>query len=188
MQEVSIETALIRRAQKGDQAAFQRLFEMYHNISWRTARVMLADQRAAEDAVQEGWFDAWKNLNKFQANRPFRPWLLTLITNRCHKSIPQTNKLLVPLDQVEVDNLVDDTYKAIHHFIRQETSKQLKEMLSTLSAEHRQVLELRYFADLELTEIALLVGAPTGNVKSRLHRALQAVRTHLNEAKSSYVS
>ncbi|MEO6889206.1 MAG: sigma factor, partial [Ktedonobacteraceae bacterium] len=69
--ETRMEDDIIQRAQRGDQRAFQQLVEGYSDLAWRTARVLLAERAAAEDAVQEAWLDTWRGLPRFQLARPF---------------------------------------------------------------------------------------------------------------------
>jgi RNA polymerase sigma-70 factor, ECF subfamily len=185
---LSMEDILIARAQRGDATAFQRLVEIYHEVAWRTARVMVPDYAMAEDAMQEAWFDAWKYLSTFQVGRPFRPWLLTLVANRCRKIVLARSKAPMPIEMIEADGLIDE--EALQALLRVEVNSQLTSVLVSLSAEQRQVLELRFFADLELAEIALVIGVSLGTVKSRLHRAIQALRapSHANVLRLLYVS
>jgi RNA polymerase sigma-70 factor (ECF subfamily) len=64
---------LIVRTLAGDEAAFRGLVDRYGPAAGRTARVLLADPGAAEDAVQEAWVDAWRHLPRFTPGRP--SWL-----------------------------------------------------------------------------------------------------------------
>src|SRR5690242_10361179 len=146
-----MEDILIARAQRGDATAFQRLVETYHEVAWRTARVMVPDYAMAEDAMQEAWFDAWKHLSTSQVGRPFRPWLLTLVANRCRKIAVARSKAPIPIEMTEANELIDED--TLQSLLRVEVNSQLNSVLASLSVEQRQVLELRFFADLELAEI-----------------------------------
>ncbi len=172
-----MEETIIHRAQTGDQWAFQQLVEMYHDVAWRTARVLLSDRSVAEDALQDAWIDVWRGLPRFQANRPFRPWLLTIIANRCRMTARCHNLPTTPLDNSEIDGLlnVDDVLKYV---LYQERRAELQVALATLPSEQQRVLGLRFFAGLELHEIALVTTVPVGTVKSRIHRALNGLRVH----------
>ena len=173
-----MEETIIHLAQKGDQRAFQQLVDIYHDVAWRTARVLLSERTTAEDALQDAWVDAWRGLPRFQTGRPFRPWLLTIIANRCRMIARRRNVPTIPLDSAEIDGLlnVDDVLK---HVLHQERGAELQAALTTLPSEQQRVLALRFFAGLELNEIALATATPVGTVKSRLHRALNTLRTHV---------
>ncbi|HMA34570.1 MAG TPA: sigma-70 family RNA polymerase sigma factor [Chloroflexia bacterium] len=171
------EDDLIRRAQGGDPLAFRRLVETYAPLAARTARAYLPDRVQAEDAVQEAWLDAWRSLPRFQAGRPFRPWLLTLVANRCRMSA-RRGRSRWPLAGAWSPPAADGE-AAEAHALRAAGDPELQAALATLRADQQQVLALRYYADLELDEIARLTNTPLGTVKSRLHRALRSLRAQL---------
>jgi RNA polymerase sigma-70 factor, ECF subfamily len=179
-----MEDTVIQRAQLGDQQAFQQLIEAYNAIAWRTARVLLSEQVAVEDVIQEVWLDVWRGLSRFQRGRPFRPWLLTIVANRCHMVTRHRQEPTQAFDSAEGEPALyaDDV---LEHILRLEEDVELQLALEIVSAEQRRVLELRFFADLDLSEIALITNVPLGTVKSRLHRALASLRLHLGSTEKA---
>lgn len=173
-----MENDLIRRAQAGDHEAFRQLVETYAGLTERTARVLLPDRASAEDAVQEAWLDAWRGLPGFQAGRPFRPWLLAIVANRCRMLARRKQLPVTPLDEVLAEQWPDSADLAAGA-IRAEGQAEVRAALATLQPDQRRMLALRYFAGLELREIAELTATPLGTVKSRLHRALDSLRDQL---------
>ncbi len=169
-----MERQLIRRARAGDQAAFGQLVERHAAVAWRVARVLSADASSAEDAVQEAWLDAWRGLPRFDDARPFRPWLLTLVANRCRKAPRRPPWPALDDATLALLAAADDGLGAV---LREETAGEVRATLAALPGAQRRVLELRFFAGLDLAEIALVLGTPLGTVKSRLHRALAAARS-----------
>ncbi|HLI70585.1 MAG TPA: RNA polymerase sigma factor [Ktedonobacteraceae bacterium] len=180
-----MEEQTIHQAQMGDQLAFQRLIEAYHTIAWRTARVFLPDAATAEDVLQEAWLDVWRSLPRFQRGREFRPWLLTIVANRCRVVLRRRKLPTLALDGSGLEQAMqaDDVLEQILHL---ENDIELQLALEMLSAEQQRVLELRFFAGLDLAEIAQITNAPLGTVKSRLHRALASLRTHLQPVGESH--
>lgn len=175
---------IIARAQRGDQQAFQQLVEAYHGIVWRTARILLRDSALTEDVVQEAWIDAWRGLPRLQNPHTLRSWLLTVVTNRCRmalrRSVPVTISLECDPDVLVLPGEIEDT---LERLVRQETSANIRTVLEDLPVEQQSVLALRYFAELELSEIALVTSLPLGTIKSRLHRALHTLRALLQVKK-----
>jgi RNA polymerase sigma-70 factor (ECF subfamily) len=179
-----IDENIISRAQKGDTQAFQQIVEEYHGLLWRTARILLRNPTLTEDVLQEAWIDVWRGLPHLQKRQTLRSWLLTVVTNRCRMSLRRSAPASVSLeDEPEVLLLPSQLEDTLEQILRQETSTDLHAALAGLSSEQRRVLELRYFADLELSEIALVTSLPLGTVKSRQHRALQTLRTVLQVKK-----
>lgn len=179
-----MEDTIIQRAQMGDQLAFQQLIETYNALAWRTAQVLLPNQAAVEDVIQEAWLDVWRGLARFQLDRPFRPWLLAIVANRCHMTTRRRQAALQPLDSAEAEQLVS-VEDVLEQVLRLEEDIELQCALEIVSAEQRRVLELRFFADLDLHEIALITNTPLGTVKSRLHRALSRLRQHLGSVEEA---
>ena len=170
-----------RRAQGGDQRAFGRLVERHARVVWRTAAALLRDDALAEDAAQEAWVDVWRALHIFQPDRPLRPWLLAVVANRCRMLVRRRTLTTLSLDHDGFDILTDfaDTQDVEGQTIQTEAYAELRAILATLTPDQRAILDLHFFADLALTEIALVTDTPLGTVKSRLHRALQTLRARM---------
>jgi RNA polymerase sigma factor (sigma-70 family) len=129
--------------------------------------------------VQEAWLDAWRGLGRFEPGRPFRPWLLALVANRCRRAARRWAPSFVPLDEfAESQGQWDDQ-------LGQTLDAEVGSALGLLSPDQRRVVALRFFADLELAEIAGVTATPLGTVKSRLHRALALLRASLDPARAA---
>jgi RNA polymerase sigma-70 factor, ECF subfamily len=168
----------IRRAQAGDETAFEQIVAAYAPLATRTALALLHDRAIAEDVVQDTWLNIWRALPRFDAARPFRPWLLTIVANSCRMILRRKSLPSVRLEQVG-DDLLAAREDVADHMIRSETDVELTAALAALPPAQRRLIELRYFARLEVTEIALVLAVPEGTVKSRLHRTLAAMRAQL---------
>jgi RNA polymerase sigma-70 factor (ECF subfamily) len=174
-----LDDELIRQAGQGDQYAFRRLMDTYATLAERTALALLGDHSLAEDAVQEAWLDVWRAIPRFQLGRPFRPWLLCIVAHRARKQTRRRVPTWLPLTSAILAGHATDPPFA--PWTWPGPADTLGAALRTLSPEQQQVLALRYFADLDLAEIARLTGVPVGTVKSRLHRALGSLRTQLRD-------
>lgn len=180
---------IILRAQRGDTRAFQQIVEEYHGLLWRTVRILLRNPAQTEDILQEAWIDVWKGLPSLQNHLTLRSWLLTVASNRCRMALRRAALATVSLEsEPDVLLLPSDIEDALEKMTRLETAENLRCALARLSLEQRRILELRYFAELELNEIALITALPLGTVKSRQHRALQSLRIMLQAKKEEILS
>ena len=170
---------MIRRAQQGDTLAFRALVEAYSPGAWRVAQILMIDHGYAEDALQEAWIDVWRGLPRYDTARPFRPWLLTIVGNRCRMLRRRHTIPTRSLGEDLADGLLDphDSYAEV---AAREPDLTLQNALACLAPEARELLELRYQAELELAEIAELYGVPLSTVKSRLYRTLATLRAQLS--------
>jgi RNA polymerase sigma factor (sigma-70 family) len=174
------EVDLIRAAQAGSHEAFRALVERHHLLVLRTARILLGNSSTAEDVAQEAWVNTWRALASFDQRRPFRPWMLRIVTNCCRMEL-RRRVSETALDRVEAA-LPAEEGDILAGVIQREEFAALDAIITLLPATQRQLVELRYHADLALGEIALVLGLPLGTVKSRLHRALTVVRQHMTQA------
>jgi RNA polymerase sigma factor (sigma-70 family) len=167
---------LIGKSRGGDLDAFSRLVLRYQDSVFRVALSVTGDRHDAEEAAQEAFIRAFRALDRFRDDLPFRPWLLKIVLNEARgrrRARARSFRLALraesrhreafdpdPLDQVLIDERDDVLGAAI----------------SRLRVDHRRVIFARYVLDLDEAETALLLGCPRGTVKSRLSRAIAQLR------------
>ena len=171
------EDLTIARCQDGDREAFRVLVDRHRDVLYGTALLMTGNRAVAEEAVQEAFLSAWRGIGGFKLGRPLKPWLTRILVNgvlaaKRRRSIPT-----VPIVDSggNGDLSVSDQSDVI------ERRAILRQALDKLAPNQRQVVVLRYFAELTVPEIAEATGTKEGTVKSRLHRALARLREHLEE-------
>ena len=171
----SQEAALVRRCQTGDKEAFRTLVEQYRSMLFGTAYLMIRDRGLAEDAVQEALIQMWKHLPSLRLHSSFKAWLVRIVVNEVKQQFRKKQIPTVPLEQAS--EVTDDLDKAETAMIQNEESQHLRQALGMLPLEQREAVVLRYFSDLTVPEIAVVMGQREGTIKSRLSRAL----SHLGE-------
>ena len=164
----------VRRCQDGDRDAFRHLVEAYKNPLYGTAVLMTGNPALAEEHVQEALLNAWRGIRGFQRGRPFKPWLIRILVNDVLSGQRRRALRTVPLEDSPELGAGSDEAEAIAN---RET---LRQALDQLTPEHREVVVLRYFADLTVAEVARSAGIREGTAKSRLHRALRQMRELLD--------
>lgn len=170
------EQQLIRQAQAGDQAAFERLVERYQKPVYHQALRLLSNQEDAADVTQEVFLKVWRNLPSFRGESGFSTWLYRLTDNAAIDLLRREKKRRgdPSLDDEEqrFDSLLADPaptpYQAAE---REELRRAVANGLDSLSEEHRRVLVLREVSGLSYEEIGQQLGLNAGTVKSRIARA-----------------
>ena len=169
----------IRAAQQGDSAAFEQLLLLYQQKIYHLALRTCGDPHDAEEATQEAFLSAWKNLPSFRGESSFSTWLYRLTVNACN-DLFRKNKASaanVALEDEEAALQVPDTAPGPEESLqRKETQQAVQDALQQLSPEHRQVLLLRELQQLSYDEIAAVLDMDLGTVKSRIHRARNQLR------------
>lgn len=162
---------LVERARRGDHDAFAQLAGAAVTRLDAAARLILRDRELARDAVQDALVRAWRDLPGLRDPDRFDAWLHRLIVNTCLDLVRRRRRRVmeVELDPIGFVGLADGTD---HLALRD----QLDRALARLEPEHRAVVVLHYWLGLPLPEAAGSLGIPLGTAKSRLHRAVAALR------------
>jgi RNA polymerase sigma-70 factor, ECF subfamily len=161
--------ALVRRAKRGDQFAFERLVEPHMQRIYTLAARVLGSRDEAADAVQEALLRAWLALPKFRGDARFSTWLYRIVVNAAHdvRARRRDETLAEPPEPVDHRD----------RFADQELSGQLQRALDQLDESYRVAVVLYDVLGCSYAEIAEMTGVPEGTVKSRIFRG----RTELAE-------
>ena len=165
---------LVERSMAGDEEAFDELTRLSIGRLFAVARLILRDEAKAEDATQEALVSAWRHIRSLRDPDRFDAWLHRSLVNACHREARKERRWQVLGTSVRpLDGSVPDRSTDI------DNQDQLERGFARLDADQRTVLVLHYYLELPLSELALTLGQPEGTVKSRLHRATQAMRAAL---------
>ncbi|MBN2503379.1 MAG: sigma-70 family RNA polymerase sigma factor [Anaerolineales bacterium] len=170
------ETQLIRRAQKGDSAAFEKLVNENAQYVYNLALRILGNPQDAEDLAQEAFVRVWKNIKKFRAEARFRTWLYRIVTNLCYDRLPRLRKelsLLEPDDELE---LPEERYQPEDELLSAELRTQIHTAIDNLPEAYKLLITLRHLQALSYAEIAEVTSQPLGTVKTGIHRARKQLR------------
>ena len=160
------DSQLIHDARAGSREAAAELFARHWPAAWRAALALTGRRAMAEDVAQDAFERAFAALSRFDADRPFGPWLHRIVVNRA-LDLLRSERRLVGLDQ---------TQEAIADEDAGPGDRALLTLVQGLSPERRAVVVLRYGLGYPPPEIARLLGLRVGTVHSRLARALVDLR------------
>jgi len=165
----------LTRAQLGDDQAFVRLVERYHNRLLFYVRRLGADGVDAEDILQDVWVSAYRTLRRVYNAEAFPAWIYaiarhkTLSVLRRRERLPET----VEMPDGELEEVVSEG--EAHDFTKDEAAA-VHRCLARISLFHREVLLLRFFEGLSYEQMAVVTRCGVGTVRSRLHYAKRALR------------
>ncbi len=167
----------IERAQRGDVRAYESLVQQYEQIAFRTAYLITHDADEAADAAQDAFVRAYNALRSFERGRPFRPWLLRIVTTQSLNRI-QANKRRAHMTERYGEQVLmsEDKPSPERAVSARQRSERLRDAVSKLGADEQALIVLRYFLELPEQEVAETLNIPLGTVKSRLHRTLAKLR------------
>ena len=173
------EDEAIQRCQDGERDAFRPLVEWHQDVVFGTAYHMTGNPALAEELAQEAFLAAWQGIRGFIRGRLFKPWLMRILVNTVLAQGRKRSVETTPLAGAEGGDEADQPAAVVE---AQAERQRLQQAINGLTPEHRQVVVLRYFAELTVPEVARASGVQEGTVKSRLHRAHRALRQRLADA------
>ncbi len=162
----------LEKARNGDDDAFAKLVETYQNPVYNLCYRMLGEGTAAEDAAQETFWRAYQNLKRYDQERSFITWLLSIAAHYC---IDQQRKKRLPifeLDEFPDIDLMDATIPNPEKELGQNQEKEaLHTLINELNPQDRATVILKYWYDCSEEEISKMLSLTVSAVKSRLHRS-----------------
>ena len=162
---------LVERAQAGDDVAFSQLLDLDGDTCYAIAYRILRDPERAQDAVQQAFLLAWRELPRLRDPDRFSPWLYRLLVNACYEELRRHRRWTSRIRVLPVDGP-----SGPDPIVSVDDRDALDRAFRRLTPEHRAVFVLHHHAGLALAEVAEIVGVPLGTVKSRLHHATRSMR------------
>ncbi len=184
------EKLLLERLRAGENAAFAELMRAYGGRLLAVARRMLRSDEDARDAVQDAFLSAFRALDGFQEEARLGTWLHRIAVNICLMKLRSRRRK--PEESIEelLPTFLEDGHAAQpasrwrdasdEQLSRERTRVLVRECIDRLPESHRTILLLRDVEELDTDETAKLLGLSESAVKTRLHRARQALRTLLD--------
>jgi RNA polymerase sigma-70 factor (ECF subfamily) len=166
-----MQARLVEQAQRGDHDAFATLAGATIGRLDAVARLILRDPEQAQDAVQEAYVRAWRDLPTLRDPTRFEAWLRRLVVRSCLNEARRTRRRPreVELQPIDHPTTTDPTASLADR-------DELERGFRRLEPGQRAIVVLTYYLGYSLPEAAELLGVPVGTAKSRVHRAIQALR------------
>ncbi len=174
---------LITQVLAGNQAKYRLLVERHHRAVFNAAYRLLGQREEAADISQDAFLRAYQALDRFHLDKPLAPWLCRIAINLALNRLKQQRPTL-PLEddrggyKLEVP---DSSAEPQANLLRVERQQMVRQAILALPPEQRAVIELRHFQEQSYEEIAAGLDISLANVKSRLFRARQKLRTILDK-------
>jgi RNA polymerase sigma-70 factor (ECF subfamily) len=171
---------LLLRVANGDQAAFARLYDMLSPRAFGLILRVLVDRSQSEEVLQEVFLEIWQSAARFAPNKgQGRSWVLTIAHRRAVDRVRSA--------QASTDRDVRAGFRDMdvaHDGVAEEVElriegQRVSEALATLPDPQREAITLAYFGGYSQSEIAALVGAPLGTIKTRMRDGLSRLRVEM---------
>jgi RNA polymerase sigma-70 factor, ECF subfamily len=170
----------VRRVQQGDTDSFEVLVRRHEKAIFNLIYRLLGNYDEAAEVAQEVFLSAFKSIHQFRGEANFSTWLYRIGLNHAstrRKSLHSSQQRHVPLDGTEV--IADGTVDPVKNLEHKEIQQRVQQALNSLDPEDARIILLRDLQDVPYEDVAEMLDIPVGTVKSRLHRARQALKTSL---------
>jgi RNA polymerase sigma-70 factor (ECF subfamily) len=173
------ELALVERARDGDRHAFDRLVAARLPQTYRLAKAITGHPGDAEDATQEAFLQAWRNLPRLRAADRFDAWFGKILVNEARMALRRRGRVMtVSVDAIDVH---DDERRGVVPSARDAALDSIAEgdalqrAIDRLTVDQRTILALHHLEERPVAEIAAVFDIPVGTAKWRLHEARAAL-------------
>jgi RNA polymerase sigma-70 factor, ECF subfamily len=172
--------ALIGRIAAGDKLAMQVLFARHHVRVYRFVLRLVLNESSAEDLISEVFLDVWRQAAKFEARSAVSTWLLAIARFKALSSLrKRTEEELDEDAAAAIEDPGDDPEVAVQ---KKDKGELLRKCIAQLSAEHREIVDLVYYHEKSVEEVAEIVGIPENTVKTRMFYARKRLSELLKAA------
>ena len=179
MQQTSDEV-LIQRIAGGDRLAMQVLYARHHVRVYRFVLRLVRNEATAEDLISEVFLDVWRQAGRFEGRSAVTTWLLAIARFKALSALRGRKEAELDDEMAEaVEDTSDDPEVAMQ---KKDTGEILRKCLTKLSAEHKEIIDLVYYHEKSVEEVAEIVGIPENTVKTRLFHARKKLGEMLKAA------
>jgi RNA polymerase sigma-70 factor (ECF subfamily) len=171
---------LIGRIANGDRLAMQVLFARHHVRVYRFVVRLVRNDSTAEDLISEVFLDVWRQAGRFEGRSAVSTWLLAIARFKALSALRRRPE--EELDEETagaIEDPADDPEVALE---KKDKSAIIRKCLTGLSAEHREVIDLVYYHEKSVEEVAEIVGIPENTVKTRMFYARKKLAELLKAA------
>ena len=176
--EIASDEVLIRRIAGGDQLAMQTLFVRHRVALYRWLLRLVCDEALAEDLLSNVFLDVWRHAAKFEVRSSVSTWLLAIARHKAMSALRRrTND---PLDDEMMAEIPDNADSAKVILQKQDDIAVLRQCLTQLSPAHREIIDLVYYHEKSIAEVAEIIGAPQNTVKTRMFHARKRIAALLD--------
>jgi RNA polymerase sigma-70 factor (ECF subfamily) len=160
---------LIARIAGGDRLAMQVLFARHHVRVYRFALRLVRNKATAEDLISDVFLDVWRQADKFEGRSAVSTWMLSIARFKALSALRRRQEQ--ELDVETAERIEDQSDNPEVVLAKRDKGAVLQQCLAALSVEHREIIDLVYYHEMSVEEVAKIAGIPEATVKTRMFYA-----------------
>jgi RNA polymerase sigma-70 factor (ECF subfamily) len=162
---------LVAAIAAGERNAMQVLFNRHRIRMFRFAARLVDDLATAEDVVSEAFIEVWRQASRFEGRASVSTWIMSIVRFKALSA--RRRRTDAELDMTVVETITDPCLTPEQSVLETDRRVQVRACLNELSPDHRAIIDLVYYHDKTIEEVAEIVGAPKNTVKTRMFYARQ---------------
>lgn len=168
---------------EGGPVDFETLVQPHLTSAFRVAFLMVHDYHLAQDAVQEGLWEAYRSLYRYDKRKgtSFRAWFIKIVTHRALNMVRRKKITEEYMDSI------DPGQNPLESILQKEKEQQIWRAIQMMTPKHRSAVILYYYEEFSIAEIAKILGVFEGTVKSRLHKARKLIAEKIQVKKETQI-
>jgi len=160
---------LVERVAAGDRGAMELLYARHHLRVYRFVLRLVNDATTAEDVTSDVFLEVWKHAGRFEGRSQVSTWILAIAR---HKALTVlSSRTNAPLDDESASEIPDSADDPELILQKRNESAVLRQCLTHLSPAHREIIDLAYYHEKSVSEVADIIGVPPNTVKTRMFHA-----------------
>jgi len=163
--------ALISAIAAGDERAMRPLYNRHRVRVFRFAIRLVDDAAAAEEIVSEAFIEVWRQAGRFEGRSSVSTWIMSIARFKALSARRRRQEIEIKLNEKLAETVADQSFTPEQAVLEMDRSAQLRACLTQLSPDHREIIDLVYYHDKTIEEVAEIVGVPRNTVKTRMFYA-----------------
>ncbi len=171
---------LIERIADGEKAAIQSLFARHHTRLYRSIARQVGNPSMAEEITNEVFLEVWKNAARYEGRSSVSTWIMAIAHNKAVSAMRKRQEVLIDDDEI---SLVGDTADN-PEVVAQKSNKAdaIRAAIEKLSPDHKKIIDLSYYHEMSIREVAEVLDIPENTVKTRMFHARKNLANLLEKA------
>jgi RNA polymerase sigma-70 factor (ECF subfamily) len=180
MDQMRDDDLLLKRLAGGDQQALKLLFMRNSPRIYRFVQRLVRNEAVAEELTNEVFIDVWRGAKGFAGQSSATTWMFTIARNKAFSHLRRRREETMPEDGM--DEIADTAPDPEVSVLVDNKAAALRKCIDALPLDHRTVVDLVYYQEMSVADVAVVVGVPEGTVKTRLFNARKKLSENMRAA------
>jgi len=161
-----LDELLLKSVGAGDKSAMRALYQRYNARIYQFVLRLIKNASVAEEIVSDVFLAVWRDASRFEGKSSVATWLMAIARHKAVSALRRRSDAL--LDHYPADTMIDPRDNPESQADQMERCEIIHRCLRKLSPRHREIIDLYYYHEKSVKEVAEIVGAPEGTVKTRM--------------------